>query len=80
MIFYKIQIYHYRISFYVVRCYADDIVIVARGKNILEEMYFKLKKEVGYMGLVGNYRKTKNMKVSATEERKTLSFFKRLCF
>ena len=49
--------------------YADDIVLVARNKNVLKDTFIEMEREVSKIGLEVNEAKTKYMKVSAKENR-----------
>lgn len=55
-----------------VGAYADDVVIVASDKNILKELYLELKKKCSRYGPNCELQKTKYMKASAAEKRRTL--------
>ena len=52
--------------------YADDIVLVARNKNVLKDTFIEIEREVSRIGLEVNEGKTKYMKVSAKENRELL--------
>jgi endonuclease/exonuclease/phosphatase family metal-dependent hydrolase len=52
--------------------YADDIVLVSRNKQSLIEMFEMLRGEVCKYGLEINYQKTKYMKMSPSERRRTV--------
>lgn len=52
--------------------YADDIVLVARNKNVLKDTFIEMEREVSKIGLEVNEAKTKYMKVSAKENRELL--------
>jgi sorting nexin-29 len=51
--------------------YVDDLVIIARTPNALDEMFLTLEKEARDAGLIVNQSKTKYMK-TAREKGKTL--------
>lgn len=52
--------------------YADDISLNARTKNRLIEVYKELERNAKEMGLIVNMQKTVYMKVSASEDRRTV--------
>ena len=54
--------------------YADDLVIIARTPNALNEMFLTLEKEAQYAGLIVNQSKTKYMKTSRGKDKITQQY------
>ena len=54
--------------------YADDLVIIARTPNALNEMFLTLEKEVRYAEIIVNQSKTKYMKASRGKDKITQQY------
>ena len=54
--------------------YADDLIIITRTPNALNEMFLTLTKEARYAGLIVNQSKTKYMKAARRKDKTTQQY------